>query len=170
MHTYIHPHVYIRTYVHVCTCPSLQKWHFKCACVHNAYMYSHMYCTYVRTYVCTVCTYLRICMYLYVHLLHISCAYCMRTCIHYIFWVPLTVCVYCIHTCRGSKLQSVHAVWFVLQVDVGGLTPLMYACASSLEESIKYLLKKKVCIACIRTYSTYILVCILRTYVFSIAM
>jgi ankyrin repeat protein len=29
-------------------------------------------------------------------------------------------------------------------VDVGGLTPLMYACASSLEESIKYLLKKKV--------------------------
>ena len=30
------------------------------------------------------------------------------------------------------------------QVDMAGLTPLMYACASGLEENIKFLLKKKV--------------------------
>ena len=30
------------------------------------------------------------------------------------------------------------------QTDMAGLTPLMYACTSNLEESIKYLLKKKV--------------------------
>ena len=54
------------------------------------------------------------------------------------FFSLLTLCPQYLKAFEDTVLVS------PAQTDMAGLTPLMYACTSNSEESIKYLLKKKV--------------------------
>ena len=91
MHAFIHTHVHVRKYIHMCACMYLNIHiaHFKNltkVCMRNACVYEYAY--YIST---CVCHSMHLCMLAYMH----ACMYaCIYVCMYVCMYVFMHVCTY----------------------------------------------------------------------------